>query len=212
MVRRLLHRLLSFRLVDQTIQTVLGSGRTRAALEKAVSRRMPRASAVLDLGGGAGRLRGLWSTETRYVCLDTDRRKLGWIERGERSTLPVEADGTRLPVRSGALDAVVCRSVFHHLTRQQLSRMLEETSRVLGPAGVFFLIDPVRAAGRPLSSALWRLDRGSFPRTREEIEEAFRERFEILEEQRIAFIHEYVLLIGAPAAGMDLSAPAADGW
>lgn len=198
MLGRPVQVLLSSRRVDQALQRVLGSGRTRRALQEAVSRHSPGASSVLDLGGGAGRLREIWPPGVFYLCLDPDRRKLGWIPRGAGRTRAVEGDGTGLPLRSASLDAVVCRSVLHHLADGQLPFVIRECARVLMPDGCFYLMDPLWKPYRLPGRLLWWLDRGRYPRSLGEIRAAFESGFEILDEKKLAVVHEYVLLVGRP--------------
>ncbi len=75
---------------------------------------------VLDLGGGTGSLRDLWSGFTTYVCLDLDPAKLGGFLLKQPNGSALLADATRVPLRTAAVDVLVCVAVTHHLTDESL--------------------------------------------------------------------------------------------
>jgi demethylmenaquinone methyltransferase/2-methoxy-6-polyprenyl-1,4-benzoquinol methylase len=89
---------------------------------------------VLDLAGGTGRVARL--LDPRTVVLD---RSSGMLRRAERHSDAVLGDATRLPIRPGGVDAVVCVDAFHHLPAREVA--LEECARVLSHGGVLVLVD-----------------------------------------------------------------------
>lgn len=155
-------------------------------------------SVVLDLGGGTGRLRDLWPSTARYVCVEPDPRKLaGFRQRGTRGTA-VHADGHNLPFRNGCVDVVLIVAVSHHIPEQMFSRVLAEARRVLRGSGKLIFLDAVWAPRRWAGRLLWRYDRGAHPRTSAVLHAALSEHFHNTARQRLAYLHEYVLWVGTP--------------
>jgi ubiquinone/menaquinone biosynthesis C-methylase UbiE len=101
-----------------------------------------------------------------------------------------------MPIRDGCADMVICKSVTHHLTDSQLDRALNESRRILRPGGHMVLFDAVLNKQRWTGLALWKLDRGSFPRPIEALQQKFGGRFEIARWEKMAVYHEYVFGIG----------------
>jgi ubiquinone/menaquinone biosynthesis C-methylase UbiE len=96
---------------------------------RAIERFLPRREGleVLDVAAGGCDI-GDALVETRgcrVVSLDLNPMGL----RHSRRTLPVAGDGTQLPFRDGAFDAVVCSLSFHHLTDADCARVLREMWR-----------------------------------------------------------------------------------
>jgi SAM-dependent methyltransferase len=87
-------------------------------------------------------------------------------------------------------------AVMHHLTDAMLEMVLDEAVRVLKVGGRMILLDPVRNREILLGRILWRLDRGSYPRTAEELRERLESRFEVTHWEKFTIYHEYVLGIG----------------
>lgn len=93
---------------------------------------LPPSGRVLDLGAGTGRLsRRLSERAYDVVALDTSAEMLK-VTRA--AAIPViQADGFRLPFRSGAFDAVVALRVAFHYA--DLSSLLRGARAVLKPGG-----------------------------------------------------------------------------
>jgi ubiquinone/menaquinone biosynthesis C-methylase UbiE len=155
-----------------------------------------RAETVIDVGGGTGGWRRLWAPNCRYVCLDIEMPKL----KGFRSKVPdgfaVLSDATRMPITDASVDVVMCIAVVHHLTDAMLDQVFEEALRVLKPGGHLILLDPVLNHSRLAGRILWRLDRGSYPRTEQYLREKLESRFKIIHWEKFAVYHEYVFGIG----------------
>jgi SAM-dependent methyltransferase len=152
---------------------------------------------VLDVGGGTGDAAGLWPAGTTYCCLEPDLAKLRGFRRRHPRGLGVQADGLRAPAREGAVDVVMCKDMSHHLDDQALDGLLREAARVAKPDGRFVFMDAVRCR-RPTGRLLWKIDRGSNPRTVDELTSAIASSFTILETHRFAVLHEYLLCIARP--------------
>jgi len=115
---------------------------------KIISRLLPRAARVLDLGCGPGsELFQLANVvpDGEVVGLDLAREMLdaawdGAQRRGYRNTAFFQGDVTKLPDDfSAKFDAVHCSFAFHHYADPVAS--LKEMNRVLVPDGKAFVID-----------------------------------------------------------------------
>jgi ubiquinone/menaquinone biosynthesis C-methylase UbiE len=155
-----------------------------------------RVETVIDVGGGTGNLRRVWSTSCRYVCLDFEMPKLKRFRSKVPSGFALLCDATRMSVATGSADVVMLVAVMHHLTDKMLDEVFEEALRVLKSGGRLILLDPVLNRGRWMGRALWRLDRGAFPRTAQELHERLEARFKIVHWEKFAIYHEYVFGIG----------------
>ena len=101
---------------------------------------------VLDIGSG-----GIFNYNTahaqRLVALDYS------IEAIDRQLLPensilIQGDGTKLPFRTGSFDTVIMQFLIHHLalhtheqTVQNVTKCLQESSRVLHPGGKLLVVE-----------------------------------------------------------------------
>jgi ubiquinone/menaquinone biosynthesis C-methylase UbiE len=192
---KVLHEMAAHPWVYDRIQTFAGQKQSVERMSRYTAA-IP-AETVVDVGGGTGAWRRLWSAGCRYICLDIEMPKL----KGFRSKVPdgfaVHSDATRMPIATGSADVVMCMAVMHHLTDSMLDQVLEEALRVLRIGGQLILLDPVLNRERRLGRILWRLDRGSHPRTAEQLREMLEARFKILYWEKYAIYHEYVLGIGA---------------
>lgn len=88
---------------------------------------------ILDLGAGDGALGQIIETwaesqgwKWRVINLDTSLSALSL--NGEATN--VVGSATRLPLRTGSVDVVVASQMAHHLTDEQVVRLLEEAWRV----------------------------------------------------------------------------------
>jgi ubiquinone/menaquinone biosynthesis C-methylase UbiE len=120
---------------------------------------------VLDVGCGTGTLAVL--LKRRYPSMevtgvDPDPKAL---ERAARKAARARVDvrferafGDALPFQAAALDRVFSTMMFHHVPRDEKSRVLADIHRVLKPGGRLELVD--FAGGRP-PNMLARLIHGS---------------------------------------------------
>jgi len=90
----------------------------------------------------------------------------------------------------------MCMAIMHHLTDTMMDQVFEEALRVLRVGGQLILLDAVINRGRWVGRILWRLDRGSYPRTAEELRKNLEGRFKIIHWENFAIYHEYILGIG----------------
>lgn len=97
------------------------------------------ADTVLDLGCGSGYwLRRLTHTGLRPVGVEPDHDR---TRAAARYAPVMVADGTRLPLRDGAVGAVWCLHVLHHLEDPRLA--LQEVRRVLRRGGQLLMAESV---------------------------------------------------------------------
>lgn len=194
MLTELLHKFAAHPWVYDRIQTLAGNKKVLERLSQELVPLNPRV--VLDIGGGTGTVRNLLAPGCRYICLDVEMPKLEGFRSKVAGGLAILGDATTLPIGDGCADMVICKSVTHHLTDSQLDRALDESRRILRPGGHMVLFDAVLNKRRWAGLALWKLDRGSYPRPIEALQQKFEERFEIARWEKMAVYHEYVLGIG----------------
>jgi ubiquinone/menaquinone biosynthesis C-methylase UbiE len=189
-----LHKIAANPWIYDRIQILAGQERVLARLSREVVQFHPKV--VVDIGGGTGTVRGLLSANCRYVCLDLEMPKLTGFRAKFADGLAILGDATAIPISDGSADLVICKSVTHHLTEPQLEKALDESYRVLRPGGHMVLLDAVLNKQRLAGLALWKLDRGSYPRLNNELRARFSGRFQIVRWDKFAIYHEYVLGVG----------------
>jgi SAM-dependent methyltransferase len=101
-----------------------------------------------------------------------------------------------MSIATSSADAVMLVAVLHHLTDKMLDDVIEEALRVLKTGGRLILLDPVLNRDLWAGRMLWRLDRGSNPRTAEDLRRKLEARFKIVHWEKFAIYHEYVFGIG----------------
>src|SRR5580658_3020443 len=195
MLLKLLHELASYPWIYDQIQKAAGVRQVHARMSRQISAG-GTGSCVLDVGGGTGAMRQMWPADCRYVCLDIEMPKLQGFRSKVADGLALQTDATRMPIASGCADSVVCMAVAHHLTDPMLADVMRESVRVLKPGGRMFFLDPVFARDRMVGRMIWRLDRGSYPRTAEVLRGVFGKHLKVAHWERFAIHHEYVFGVG----------------
>jgi SAM-dependent methyltransferase len=100
-------------------------------------RSLDRASLVLDIGCGPGRVLG-FLTRQGLRCVGIDRSRVSVSMAIDRYSRPaVVADNVRLPLADVMADAVISDGVIHHTDTPFLS--FQENCRVLKPGGKLYL-------------------------------------------------------------------------
>src|SRR5580693_8640519 len=140
----LLHRAASVGWVYDGIQLLAGASVVRKRLRPYYA---DCRGCVLDIGGGTGSVGQLLPAGCIYLCLDNELPKLQRLLE-KALGIPLLADGTRIPIRSGSVDFVTCNAVSHHLAFDKFEAMLSETARVLKPAGALIFMDAVLKPSR----------------------------------------------------------------
>jgi ubiquinone/menaquinone biosynthesis C-methylase UbiE len=189
-----LHELASQPWVYNIIQRVVGQ---KANLDKlSAHTQTMRPCTIVDVGGGTGAARNLWPDGSRYICLDIEGPKLKLFRSMKPDGLALLSDATRMSIATESVDVVLCMCFMHHLTDEMLDQTLREALRVLRVGGRLILLDAVLKRERWIGRILWKLDRGSYPRTAERLYEKLDANFKIIYWEQYAIYHEYALGIG----------------
>ncbi len=197
MITALLHTAMANPRVYDAVQRAVGANALRQRIREVLPR-MPDGAVVVDIGGGTGAMREVVPPESRYVCLDCDPLKVAGF-RAKFADAAVLADAAMLPFAAGALDAVSCALVSHHLEEPVLTGLIESAARVLKPDGVFVFVDAVWEPRRLAARVMWRYDRGSHPRPAERLRELIAARMRIVRWETFAVWHRYVICLASPA-------------
>jgi SAM-dependent methyltransferase len=195
-------RLLRSPALYDLVQLVAGERQFRRHLLRHLGT-LPVGCRLVDIGGGTG-LRPQGSTIDTYVCMDVDFAKLRRFRGGRSGRLAVVGDAIASPFPANTFDAVLCAKVVHHLNDGALNAMLAESLRILKSGGVLILVDAVRTADWT-SRLLWRVDRGSCPRTAAEIRGALPTQYAVgaYEEFRIAPFHRFAVYAARKTCGRE---------
>lgn len=102
----------------------------RAALAAALAMADREVTRVVDVGGGSGRAIRTVDATARVV-VDASPGMLRRVPNGIGRVL---GSATALPIRDGAVDAVLCVDALHHLPEPET--VLSEARRVVRPGGV----------------------------------------------------------------------------
>jgi SAM-dependent methyltransferase len=193
MIATLLHRAVALPLVYDRVQRLAGSEKVGRFLAPHLAE--TAGATLLDAGAGTGNFRKFMPDSTRYIWLDRDPRKLSGYAAKHLPGAATLADATDLCFRGKSIDYGFCAAVSHHLEDAELARMFAELARVVRKRFIFF--DAVRS-GRAVSKVLWKYDRGSHPRTREQLERTLRQAFTIERAIELTIFHRYLLCIASP--------------
>lgn len=194
MLTRLAHTLAARPGVYDAIQRAAG---VEAVLRevRSVAADLPPPGRVVDIGGGTGMLRGIWPAATRYLNVEPDPAKLTGFRRADPAGWAIQGDGTRLPIRTGACDAVTIQFVLHHLDDDALDALLSECARILKPDGRLLVVEPLWEPRRLAGRVLWRYDRGRHPRDAATIRGALETIGAIDVWRTFAIYHAYVIAV-----------------
>ena len=201
-IKVLMHRIVARPAVYDALQTVAGVAYSDRRVRKAMARSIPLnpESTVVDVGGGTGRARTLWPESVKYVLIDNDEEKIEGFRRKGFSGEAICADATALPFETATVAVAIVSAVTHHLPPGVPEPVLAELHRVLKPNGRLLLLDAVWRPWRPVGRLLWHFDRGSYPRTAEELRRLLDDRFEIVSWETFSVFHRYILAVGRPRA------------
>lgn len=112
------------------------------------AQRWLRGADVLEAGAGEGYGAAVLSAAARRViALDYDEAAIGHAGRKYPDVPAVRGNLAALPIRSGAVDAVVSLQTIEHLWNQP--EFVAECARVLRPAGMLLMSTPNRLTFSP---------------------------------------------------------------
>ena len=190
---RLIERLLHSGLLYDIVQHAVGADLIRRHLTPVMAGLGD--GLVLDVGAGTGLYTSCIPSVARYVWYDRDVQKLRRFRTHHRSSPAVLGDATRLAFRDKSVDWTLCVNLTHHLSDPELDVLLKEICRITRRTTVIH--DPI-AVNRRVSSALWRYDRGSHPRTREAMLSAAGSHLVVRRVIEFGRFHRYLLMVGEP--------------
>jgi ubiquinone/menaquinone biosynthesis C-methylase UbiE len=144
---------------DVVIGGVLMRG-TYAALAGLLASRLPTNATVVDVGTGPGRMPALLAQRRADLSVIGIDPSADMLSRARRRTDRldnldfVQTGAESLPMEDGSVDAVVSSLSSHHWADRPAA--LAEQSRVLKPAGRFWLLDMKREMGDDLLAMIAR--------------------------------------------------------
>ena len=153
---------------------------------------LQRARRVLDVGCGPGTNAALFA-HADYIGVDINPRYIAWARRhypGEFIVADVRFH--EFPV-DRSFDFVLVNSFFHHLTDQEVRRVLAAVARVVSSEGLVRVLDLVLPEKRSAARWLARHDRGRHARSLEAWRKLFGAVFDV-----VAFEPYAVALLGVP--------------
>jgi SAM-dependent methyltransferase len=150
---------------------------------------------VLDAGAGTGALGALVHESADYTALEIDPKKIARLRLRQPDARVIEGSVTSIPLGAKTVDVSVIVNVCHHLDDSELESALGELARVTRSRVV--LADPVWD-GPPLGRALWRIDRGAYPRTTSDLLDALNRHGTVTQSQRLTIFHRYILASATP--------------
>jgi SAM-dependent methyltransferase len=192
----LFERILGNAVLYDTVQRAAGMERLRRRLSPVLRRLEP--GTLLDVGAGTGSFYDLLPAPVRYVPLDIDRRKLERLHAKHPNVKGVLGSATALPFEDRAFDYTLCTNVAHHFSDADFERMVGELARVTTRQLVF--VDPLWM-DRVASRILWGIDRGSSPRSYQQLVERLSLRFEAEHVEAFTILHRYLLFVGGRLDG-----------
>jgi SAM-dependent methyltransferase len=156
------------------------------------------AGTLLDVGAGTGAFYDLLPERVKYVALDVDARKLERLRAKHRDVERVVGSASALPFEDRAFDYTLCTNVAHHLSDTDFERLVAELGRVTSRQLVF--VDPLRV-DRVASRLLWRIDRGSYSRSHEQLVERLSSQSAPKHVEAFTILHRYLLFVGGRIDG-----------
>jgi ubiquinone/menaquinone biosynthesis C-methylase UbiE len=194
MLRRILGKVVANPSVYDAVQKLAGREENYRRLQPLLSR--AKGEILLEAGAGTGEVTRILDPTTRYLWLDNDVQKLTGFQHKNKGHLAVLADGTSIPLADKSVHSVLTSAVTHHLQDHELDLFLAELARVCRHQLVF--LDALDDPSSLVSNLMWRYDRGSRPRTYENLLSKLQQYFELETIQRYKIYHEYLLCAGKP--------------
>jgi ubiquinone/menaquinone biosynthesis C-methylase UbiE len=197
MLKRYLHTISANPKIYDAIQYLAGVGFLHRKLEGLLNQLVKANYLILDIGGGTGLIKRVCHSKSNYICLDIDISKLKRFRQKNLDGKAIAADGTVLPIKHDSIDVLLYIFIIHHLDNENLVQLISESERVLKPNGHLMILDPIWVPNRPAGVLLWKYDRGSYPRTKYDLEMLVAPKFNVLHRENIKIFHEYSILIAS---------------
>lgn len=190
----IIHSIVAQPIVYDAVQRLAGVDYLRRQLQPYIAE--TDGQIVLDVGAGTGLFLSAFPETTKYLWLDNDPQKLRGFRARASSDIPaILGDATNIALKDKSVDYATCTAVAHHLTDAQLDQLVSELARVVRKK--LFLLDPLDTDAWQ-SAAMWKYDRGSYPRTAQTLTTTVERRFAIEQSERYAVYHRYLLLVATP--------------
>ena len=193
MLTNLLHRIVSVPWVYDAVQKLAGRDHLYRWLEGYLANSSEWV--VLDVGGGTGELARILSPKASYIWLDCDAQKLTGLREKIKEPRALLGDASHIALRNKSVDVAVCVAVSHHLEDAQLVDALGELSRICRLKLIF--LDAIRRPAA-ISRLMWKYDRGSHPRSVDQLRSHIERHFVIESESRNSVLHGYWLCTATP--------------
>lgn len=188
MLLKLIHAFVSIPWVYDYAQRIAGIQQSHAQLRPFLS---ITHQTVLDIGGGTGMFAPFIPPSNEYICVDNDPQKVAGFQKKFPAHQAILADALNMPFTDKRADYSMCINVTHHLTDEQLPHLFREIARVTKRRLIFH--DALKQDGIGISQFLWALDRGSFPRSLEQLYQAITEYFTIEHIKEYKVYHRYLI-------------------
>lgn len=180
--------------VYDAVQAAAGAAKVRERLRPHT--RTFAGTRVLDVGAGTGGYVGVVPDPAGYVAIDLDGAQLERLREKWPHVTTEVGDATRLELTPDSFDNALCTFLVHHLDDDGLARF---TASIRGAVrDRLVLVDPLRVERRLRSRLLWSIDRGSYPRSADELLAALERDFTIEHQERFAIHHAYLLCVARP--------------
>ena len=193
MISNILHTLVANPGIYDTVQRLVGMNFSIKQM-KPIFEQMS-GCVVLDIGAGTGLYLSAFPANSQYIWLDNDSQKLEGFQKRSNGLPAILGDATQIGLADKAVDFATCIAIVHHLDDAQFHRFVDEAARVVRTK--LILLDPL-ATEAWQSKLLWRYDRGSYPRTAEQLKNALSRRFDVEQVDYYAVYHRYAILHARP--------------
>lgn len=194
MIKSLLHRILALPVFYDLMQAFFGVNRKKRILKKVIEFKNG-SRIVLDVGGGTGLYKDLWPKDYRYICLDYDPVKLSGFSQKYPNDFKLCSDATRMGLKSASVDYVFCSSMSHHIHEDMLEKIFCDMHRALKQDGLLVFVDAVNIPEKKLNQFLWKLDRGEYPHTYDQLQGLIGKYFKVQNVQKFSIYYDYILIV-----------------
>ena len=187
MRKMIIHKILENPGVHNAVQKMLSIGRRRTLRYTEECIRKYCSGKVLDIGCGTGRYAHLF--KDNYMGIDINSKYL-------KADKYACADAARLPFKDEVFDSIFSVGFFHHVDKYASRNVFNEIIRVTKPEAAVLFIDafypdnPFDILGR----WLMKIDRGRFPRKKDEFKKELDDYFDI--DVRFDILHSYPYHLG----------------